>query len=145
MTDIIALRGFVGDNGRNIAIGDKVSVSDAFAQQLIKVGKAKEIVTYPDSDNAHDNQVVSIHQEQTNNHESNTIINSDNDYDIHYQNNVTDIDIQNDDVINDEVVDDNSDNQLTDTNIAQLDDTKTEQQDNKSNAVIIQKNTAGKK
>lgn len=152
--EIIALRGFVGDNGNIISIGDKVSVSDSFAKQLIKANKAKESVesikiepikkskninkksnNVADKDDAHDKNNIVV------NSDNNNIVDGDNVADIDTQNSDADVDINN----NDEIIDNNTDNKLTDTNVGQLDNPKTEQQDNKNNSVIIQKNTAGKK
>ena len=133
-------------------IDELVKKNKKITNQTQKVGNN----VAPDTLNPQDN-IGGNHQQlnPNENYENNNIINSDNHDGINYKDNVADIDTQNSDddvgdknvvhIDNNEIIDDNTGNQLTDTNVGQSDNTKTEQQDNKNNSVIIQKNTAGKK
>ena len=145
MINIIAIRGFIGDNGKIISIGDTLSVSDAFAKQLIKAGKAKEFIEpvektttnivhelndIPnDNNDALDNHIESNHDslnphKDDENNEDNIVVNTNDDDNILNQDNVTDIDIQNPETQN---------------------NTDIVPQRPKTPEVIVQKNTAGKK
>ena len=161
--------------GDIISVSDdfaKLLIKAGKAKEFIKpdidelVKKNKKITTQtqkvgnnvaPDTLNPQDN-IGGNHQQLNRNesYENNNIINSDNHDGTNYKDNVADINTQNSDADvddknvvdinnNDEIIDNNTDNKLTDTNVGQLDNPKTEQQDNKNNSVIIQKNTAGKK